>query len=302
MNNTDYADINEMHFAYVLNGEAWPDKKTEILYQRKLDKLDQKEASSIINQSHAMAKEFTKWAKNHGYSGTVVNVHWDIDHPRSIEKITGIPTDYKRNPSDVLIRFTKGPAGGFLGVSLKSHKTLRGKYNFKNLGLGTVERTLDINLSSLLATETTKVVRKLNLPKTARSRTLYIRRNPSLQKSTSAAGSKILSKIRDLIYNKLNSMSQRKLRDYILDNWLDSNVNLYPPYVRVISKGNKATVEDPLENDKLGLLMTKHIKLSLKGNASINISAGSQNIISLRPKFASEKLGSSVKVSADPLK
>jgi hypothetical protein len=84
---------------------------------------------------------------------------------------------------------------------------------------------------------------------------------------------------------------------------MDAEV-LRPPYIKVTGQGNKppykASVMDPVKNEKLEALGKYPIMLEKVGNESIGVKAGDKKIMKIRFKFESEKMASSVKLSGDP--
>jgi hypothetical protein len=96
---------------------------------------------------------------------------------------------------------------------------------------------------------------------------------------------------------------QQELLKYLLSDWMDAEVQ-YPPYIKVTGQGSKppykATVMDPVKNEKLDALSKYPITLEKVGNESIGVKAGEKKIMKIRFKFESEKMASSLKLSGDP--
>ncbi len=303
--NTFYSDINEIWFGYAVNGNKWFDPAAKTQFEQRMKIADPTMAMLQIERANVMAKEVIKWAKAKKYSGRIKKVYWTA-RPGVMSRALGVEIDQRKNPADILILFTSGPAKGFLGVSAKSTNG-SADIGFKNPGMGTVERTLKVDLSSILTKSTNDIVRKLKLPLQANERKEYLRSHPRIQEKTKDAGSMVTAKIRDAMYQKLIKMQQKQLLDYILGNWMDANAGLYPPYIKVTGRGNggkqfTAAIEDPLVNDKLSAMMTNKLKLEKRGNDGILLKAGSKNIFRMRVKFASEKMASPIKLTADPVK
>lgn len=297
--NTDLADVNEIYTAFALNENKFPDTASEAQYTRKLALLTADQGSQQIGRAIVMAEEFLKWASRNGYSG-VENVYWTARPGFSFRAVTGTDVDQRKNPTDVLVKFTRG---GFLGLSAKSTSG-KGDIGFKNPGVGTVETDLGIDLADFNKDATDEVVRVFNLPRSAGARKSAIRGAKAIQMQTDKMGSEVLNKCRDTMLTKLNSMTQKDRKDYIMKGWIDASVELFPPYVKVTGKGKKAPytaeVEDPLNNPKLEAIMTENIGFEKVGNDSIGVKAGSKKILKMRFKYESEKLASSLKMSGDP--
>ena len=297
--NTDLADVNEIYTAFALNENKFPDTASESQYTKKLALLTTEQGSQQIGRAQVMADEFLKWAKRNGYSG-VSNVYWTARPGFSFKAVTGKDVDQKKNPTDVLVKFT---TGGFLGLSAKSTSG-KGDIGFKNPGVGTVERDLGISLSQINKDATSEIVKNFKLPTSASARKSAIRGAKAIQLLTDKMGSDVLNKCRDAMLKKLESMTQKDRKQYIMTGWIDASTELYPPYVKVTGKGRKAPytaeVEDPLNNPKLEAIMTDKIGFEKVGNDSIGVKAGSKKILKMRFKYESEKLASSLKMSGDP--
>jgi hypothetical protein len=301
--NTDLADINEIYVGYTIS-KSWFDREAKLQFDSKRKKVSADEYNAQIKRAEVMAAEALKWAKSKGYSGNP-KVYWTA-RPGSLQEAVDptnkIQIDSRKNPTDILLKFTKGPSNGFLGISAKSTKGT-GDIGFKNPGIGTVEKNLKIELSSINDAAVEHIVKTFKLPTSSSARKLKIRSNAKIQNATVALGSKVLSDIRDKMYKKLSSMSSADLKKYILTDWLDAGV-LYPPYIKVTGMGAKppysANVENPLQNEKLAAINTQRITVEKVGSDSIGVKAGSKRILKMRVKFESEKLASSVKFSGDP--
>jgi hypothetical protein len=301
--NTDLADINEIYVGYTIS-KSWFDRDAKQQFESKRKKVSVEEYNAQIKRAEVMAAAALKWATSKGYRGNP-KVYWTA-RPGSLQEAVDptnkIQIDSRKNPTDILLKFTRGPSNGFLGISAKSTKGT-GDIGFKNPGIGTVETNLGINLSSINDAAIDYVVKTLKLPASSSARKMKIRSNAKIQNTTVALGSKVLSDIRDRLYKKLSSMSSNELKKYVLSDWLDAG-ELYPPYIKVTGMGAKppysANVEDPLKNEKLAAINSQKITVEKVGSDSIGVKAGSKKILKMRVKFESEKLASSVKFSGDP--
>lgn len=299
--NTVLSDINEIYTGYVLAGKKWFDKEAQTQYNQRVAQAKPEEVADAIGKAEAMAEEFIKWAKANGYSGIVKDVWWTA-RPGSMSSAFGEPVDQKKNPTDVLVRFSSGPINGYLGLSAKATKG-KGDIGFKNPGLGTVDRNLGLKLGEEYENQLAQTIAKFKLPKSSQERKAFIRANPGIKKHTETIGVQILAAMRDVMFIRLKKFNQKDLMKYLLSDWMDAEV-LRPPYVKVTGQGNKppykAVVMDPTDNEKLKALSKYEIKLEKVGNESIGVSAGTKKIMKIRFKFESEKMASSVKLSGDP--
>ena len=297
--NTDLADVNEIYVAFVLNGKKFPDSASEQQYEKKLKLLNETQQQQQIGRAIVMADDFLLWAKSKGYTG-VKNVYWTARPGFSFKNVVGVDVDQKKNPTDVLVEFSKG---GFLGLSAKSTSG-KGDIGFKNPGVGTVDKDLGLKLNDINKKAQEKVIKEFKLPTSASARKTEIRKNKAIQQSTDVLGGKVLNECRDALIKRLNKQSQTERRDYIIKSWIDASQELYPPYVKVTGRGTKspysASVEDPLNNPKLKAILNSKIVYEDVGNDSVGVKAGPKKILKMRFKFESEKLASSLKMSGDP--
>lgn len=299
--NTVLSDINEIWTGYVLAGNKWFDAAAKAQFDQRCGQAKPEEVEDAKGKAVAMAAEFIKWAHANGYSGAIKKVWWTA-RPGSMASAVGQPVDQKKNPTDILVQFTSGPAEGFLGLSAKATQT-KGDIGFKNPGIGTVDRALGIKLADEYANQLQQTIAKFKLPASAGARKEFIRADAKIKSQTEAIGVQILAAMRDELLVRMNTMSQQALLKYLLTDWMDAEV-IYPPYLKVTGQGNKppykAVVMDPIKNEKLEALGLHEITLEKTGNESIGVKAGDKKIMKIRFKFESEKMASSVKLSGDP--
>ena len=299
--NTILSDINEIQAGYFLAEKKWYDEEAKKQFNARAKQATVEQVADAIGKAEVMAEEFLKWAKANGYSGKVKNVWWTA-RPGSMSSAVGEEVDQKKNPTDILVKFTSGPHNGFLGLSAKATKT-KGDIGFKNPGVGTVDKSLKIDLAGIYKKELEATIKSLDLPKSTSDRKTYIRQNPGIKAKTEAIGSALLSDMRDILLTRMLKMKQPDLLKYLVQDWMDAEL-LYPPYIKVTGQGNKppykAMVMDPTENEKLSALQKYKITLEKIGNESIGVKAGTKKIMKIRFKFESEKMASSMKLSGDP--
>jgi len=299
--NTILSDINEIYIGFILAGNKWFDNAADNHYSSRIKIALPHETLDAQSKSIAMAAEFLSWAKKNGYSGNIENVWWTA-RPGSMSSAVGQAVDQKKNPTDILVLFTNGPANGFLGLSAKATKT-KGDIGFKNPGLGTIDRNLKLALADRYKTVLDAMIAKLQLPSSASERKIYLRGNAKMKSITESTGVELLAEMANSLLTRLQKMKQLELVKYLLTDWMDAEI-IYPPYIKVTGQGNKApykaVVSDPIKNDKLDALAKYDVTLSKVGNDSIGVKAGDKKIMKIRFKFESEKMASSLKLSGDP--
>ena len=299
--NTVLSDINEIQVGFYLNKSKWYSTDAKQSYEQRVKQARPEEVADAIGKAAVMSASFLAWAKANGYSGIVKEVWWTA-RPGVLGKASDSDADSKKNPTDILVLFTSGPARGFLGLSAKATKT-NGDIGFKNPGLGTVDRSLNISLAAEYKNQEAQLIKQLDLPASSQARKQYIRSNAGVKVQSEMVGVKVLAAMRDELFVRLSKMKNQELLSYLLKDWMDADV-MFPPYVKVTGQGNKAPykamVLDPTKNEKLDALAKYPITLEKVGNESIGVMAGSKKIMKMRFKFESEKMASSVKMSGDP--
>jgi hypothetical protein len=300
--NTVLSDCNEVLTGYYINKQKWYSQEAENQHNLRASQMTGEQYADCAGKAIVMAQEFIKWAKQHGYSSTVKNVWWTA-RPGIISKITGYEVDQKKNPSDILVLFSSGPNNGFLGLSAKATKG-SGDIGFKNPGLGTIEKALKINLRQIVDNDINLVIKTFKLSQNANQRKQEIRAKSNTKSATEEIGKNTLSKLRDVLYNKLTKLSQKELLKYIVSDWMDAEDKV-PKYIKVTGHGTTkyhATVTDTTKNEKLEALTKGPIKLQKVGNATVMISSNGKKIMNMRFKWESQALASALKASGDPLR
>ena len=301
--NTVGADINEIMTAYFLVDEDWSrisnrDECISKLEERK-EQTSEEEFEMQVGRARAMAEETLAWANQNDFDGTPVMAWWTA-RPGELSRAVGKDVDSGKNPTDVLLKFSEDES--FLGISAKSTKSA-GDIGFKNPGLGTVSRDLNIDLGSYVKQTTVNTVEELGLPNAAKARKYFIRENPEIQEKTRAIGATILNNLRNTLYEHMITLDQDELRAYLTSAWMNAD-GVYPYYVKVTGRGKQnpysATVQDVINNDKFKTFSAEDIELSKVGVNSIGVLAGGKKIMKIRFKFESEPLASSMKLSGDP--
>ena len=303
---THSADVNEILYALYMAGEKWQsidgfaEVRRQLAQKTKLlnDPVDYADQDG---RAKDMAKETKKWMSKNGYPGTVKVVWWTA-RPGVLAKAVGHPVDSSKNPTDVLVQTSQGK---FLGLSAKSTKG-RGDIGFKNPGIGTVERDLNIDLKIYETEAVETAVASLGAPQSKSARKSWLRdpENVDVRPQIKELADGVLRNVRNTIYTQMKKMKQPALLDYLMESWMDSGV-VDPPYIKVTGHGKagtyNTTILDPLKNTKVGHLNKGPIKLELSGDNGIIISAEKSKIMKIRVKWESEALGSSLKLSGDPV-
>lgn len=297
--NTDLADVNEIYTAFILNGNRFPDAATEKQYERKSKLLTPQQLEQQQGRAGAMVEVFNKWANTNGFRG-IAAVHWTARPGFTFKPVTGYDVDQRKNPTDVLVQYN---GGKFLGMSAKSTSG-KGDIGFKNPGIGTIDKDLKLNLKAIPKAAADNFANSVGLPTPSNARKSKIRQNPDLKKQAEVIGLDVLNTLRGQFLTRLNQMNPQQKREYIINSWIDAGEGLLPRYVKVTGRGTKvpysASLDDPLNNEKLKKLTNEQITFEAVGNDSVGVKAGNKKILKMRFKYESQKLASTVKMSGDP--
>jgi len=301
--NTLQADINEILLGYYVLGGKWAGFQQHNETIRQLNGRKDQVGENLYKiqsaRAEAMSDVTLDWAKRNGYKGKVIKVWWTA-RPGILSKAVGYDVDSRKNPTDTLLLFDDGQ---FLGISAKSTKG-KGDIGFKNPGVGTVEKSLNINLKKIINDEESKFTKRFSLSESKSKRKVEIRKNPKIKEQSNFARDSLLKNIRNALYKKLKSMTQSQLKDYILNEWMDAGSMIMPPYIKVTGHGNKApftaSITDPLKDSKSNAIQKKKITIEEVGNDAVGILAGGKKILKMRAKYESQAMASSLKFSGDP--
>ena len=301
--NTLQADINEILLGYYVLGGKWAGFQQHNETIRQLNGRKDQVGENLYKiqsaRAEAMSDVTLDWAKRNGYKGKVIKVWWTA-RPGILSKAVGYDVDSRKNPTHTLLLFDDGQ---FLGISAKSTKG-KGDIGFKNPGVGTVEKSLNINLKKIINDEESKFTKRFSLSESKSKRKVEIRKNPKIKEQSNFARDSLLKNIRNALYKKLKSMTQSQLKDYILNEWMDAGSMIMPPYIKVTGHGNKApftaSITDPLKDSKSNAIQKKKITIEEVGNDAVGILAGGKKILKMRAKYESQAMASSLKFSGDP--
>ncbi|MGH7744246.1 MAG: hypothetical protein ACREQ5_05420 [Candidatus Dormibacteria bacterium] len=303
--------ISELLSGFYINGGTWFDARAEQTLEEKRKKVKASEYEIEDGRAKVMAEEFIQACAKFGFRG-VKKVYWTAkpgDVQRVIDPSNKLHLDPKGNPSDLIVEFHQG---GFMGLSAKSTGKKSGKITFKNPGLGTVEKTLHIQLYRILDKYIEAVVKKYHLPTQTNLRKQELKKLASMKSSIASKveelGTEAQTKIRDAIFNQVRRMRDKDIKAWIAKEWMNivDSGNI-PTYLKVTGIGDKppfrAKVEDPTKNEAVDAMNnnTNHIRLEKEGELAMRVYAGQHRIMKIRTKFESTKLASSLKFSAEPM-
>lgn len=298
--NTHGADINELLLGYFLNNSKWFSTEAESQFKLKKKMVSDDEILAQTGRANAMADAVVIYLKQNHKGARVTKVWWTA-RPGSLSAAVGREVDQRKNPTDILVQLSNKE---FVGLSAKSTGG-GGDIGFKNPGLGTVEKALNLKLGMIAESAVASAIKTYKLPASTDARKQMIRSKAPIQAATQIMGEKVLAKIRDVMFDKLKGLPQKNLREYVLNYWMDANTGLYPPYYKVTGHGKPegpftAKIEDPLSNPKLKAVSKETLTVEKNGTSAIGIAAGGKKILKMRAKYESEKLASSVKFSGEP--
>ncbi|MBT4327383.1 MAG: hypothetical protein HOD60_10860 [Candidatus Nitrosopelagicus sp.] len=293
------ADVNEIFFGYYLTN-SWDDFKDSDKVQTELDersnRLDDDEVKNQKERAKVMAKVTLEWMENNGYDGNIVKKWWPKQNSGMISQAIGYEIDLDKNPLDILVQTDKGK---FLGLSAKSTKG-SGKPPFKNPGLGTIELTLGLKLKHHYDDAVKEMLKEFpELPKINSERKIIFKSDTEFYEKN-IQGSKfvqhVFEGIRDDMYDKLITLSQEELWDYVKDYWMDAGF-LQPPYIIVTGRGTDGKyAADINDRDELS---GENLTLQKIGCDKIRIFSKGEKLLDMRVKFESQHMATSIKFSGE---
>jgi len=288
--NNPMSEVNEIAFGHYALGGTWEgfDDLLEVktTYEKAKDTIGARQTSDQQGRAKAMSEELFR---SRGAKRPIKA--WWIARKRNQD-----------TPADVVLEYEDGEQ---LGVSCKSTSKKSGDIAFKNPGIGSLAKALDIDLASLVSQEEERVVAELDLPWSKKERKSYIRANLSIREETMKSGKRILNRLRDKLLVTYQSMTNEELREHLKSTWLDAQ-NTELPYIKITGRGAdgdySASIHDPTKNDKVRALSSEDSQITMAsvGNDSIGVSVGPLRIMKIRFKYESEKLASTIKLSGDP--
>lgn len=301
--NTLESNVNEILVGYYGLGGTWRgfvDSKTaEDALSKRLKQIGLEKYQVQEQRAKVMAIAAIEWARKNKFGRKPVKAWWTAA-PNALTRAIGREIDSTRNPTDTLFQFDTKQ---FLGVSAKSTQG-KGDIGFKNPGVGTVEKSLHIDLSGIIKRHTDKFVKVHSLPESVSLRKQKIRSTKVLTQASDLAREKLLKEIADTVFGRLKSMPEQAVKNYIRSAWLNAKDTADPPYIKVTGHGNKppftASVEDPTKGSKLMNLMAGKLSLERIGNDSVGVLSSGKRILKMRAKFESQAMASTIKFSGDP--
>jgi len=313
--NTPGADINEIHLAFLLNGNKYPDATTQAKYTERLNSLVSRGMTSEISdqQGRAVAQynRFVQFLSNKNM-GTPEESWWTARAGFSFNSVLGFSVDQTRNPTDVLVKTSKGI---FYGISAKSTKA--GKTGFKNPGMGTIEKALMVGGRKPF---TEIVTRYLNLVKngplnnitpsiadTDTARDTYFKNNKSWYESTiiPAYAYPCYEELRDYLYNHLvNNMDPWEHQVFLGYDFLsEDEETMKLPYVKITGSGKNGNYTtkffDPIAESKMQKIIAYGATFEKKNTTaqnSIQVKANNEDLFQIRWKFGGRAFASSMKL------
>ena len=297
------SDVNEILLGYHILGSTWNgfQKESEVKNQLSIRRSQIGDTEYNIQEERAkvQATKSLDWARANNYGNRVVKAWWTA-REGVLSEAVGYKVDSSKNPTDTLVQFETDK---FLGLSAKS-TARKDDIGFKNPGIGTIDKALNLDLVGIVEDEENEFTKLYGLSTTKTMRKIEIRRDQNLIKASNDARTITLKKVRDVFYNKLNVISNKKLKEYVLSDWLDATKTISPLYIKVTGHGNvypyTASLENPLQNSKIEALHKSHLTVSKVGNDSVGVETINKRILKMRVKYESQAMASSVKFSGDP--
>lgn len=294
------ADVNEIFFGYYLT-KNWSDFEDSSTVQNELSqrrrRISKTEVMDQEERAKIMAQITLNWMKKNGYDGKIVRKWWPKQDSAMITKAVGYTVDLDKNPLDILV---KTDSGKFLGLSAKSGKGT-GNIPFKNPGLGSIERDLELKLKKHYKEAESQMLKKFpNLPKCNAKRKKWFKENKefyekNIQKSKFVKY--VFENIRNDMYDKLKTLSNEKIWEYIKNSWMDAGYS-EPSYIIVTGRGTNGKYSAEIIDDRMKLDI-KNIRMEKEGWDKIRIFTKESKLLDMRVKFESTQMATSIKFSGE---
>jgi len=297
------ADVNEILLGYHILGSTWIGFQGKTDAENQLNNRRSQIGDTDYNiqeeRAKVMATKSLDWARANNYGNRVVKAWWTA-RPGILSEAVGYEVDSSKNPTDTLVQFETDK---FLGLSAKSTAG-KGDIGFKNPGIGTIDKALSLDLAGIVKEENDDFAEIYGLSTTQSVRKREIRSDRNLIEASNDARNITLEIVRDVFYNKLNVLSNKKLKEYVLSDWLDATKTISPMYIKVTGHGSEypytASLMNPLQNSKIEALHKSNLTVSKVGNDSVGVETINKRILKMRVKYESQAMASSVKFSGDP--
>lgn len=309
--NTLGADINEIYLTYLLNGNSYPDTITQNQITSRINTLTKQNKTSEITDQQGRAvsqyDKFVEFLKDKGM-GTPSEAWWTARSGFSFNTVLGFSVDQRKNPTDVLVKTSKGI---FYGISAKSTKA--GKTGFKNPGMGSIQTSLGLNSSkpfdAIVNKYRNQVISILpsNIANTDAARKTYFKNNESFYESTIIPGYAYpcYMELRDYLYdhlvNKMDPWEQQVFLGYDFLNEDEETMKL--PYVKITGSGKNgrytSTLFDPIAEGKMQKIIAYGASFEKKNTPAqntIQVKANNQELFQIRWKFGDKAFGGSMKL------
>ena len=297
------SDVNEILLGYHILGSTWNGFQNVVNVKNQLDirsnQIGKEEYEIQEERAKVQATKSLDWARANNYGNRVVKAWWTA-RPGELSEAVGYEVDSSKNPTDTLVQFE---TDRFLGLSAKSTAG-KGDIGFKNPGIGTIDKALNLKLAEIVKEEDDDFAEIYGLSTSKAARKIEIRRDRNLIEASNDARNITLEIVRDVFYNKLNVLSNKKLKEYVLSDWLDATKTISPMYIKVTGHGSEypytASLMNPLQNSKIEALHKSNLTVSKVGNDSVGVETINKRILKMRVKYESQAMASSVKFSGDP--
>lgn len=309
--NTPGADINEIHLAFLLNGNSYPDTATQSKFTERLNSLvSQGKTSEITDQQARAVVQYNKFVEflSNKNMGTPSEAWWTARPGFSFNSVVGFSVDQRKNPTDVLVKTSKGI---FYGVSAKSTKS--GKTGFKNPGMGSIQTSLGLSSKPFDAivdkyrNQVISILTPLGVANTDKARNTYFKNNKSWYESTIIPGYAYpcYRELRDYLYDhlttKMEVWEQQVFLGYDFLNEDEETMRL--PYVKITGSGKNgrytASLFDPIAESKMQKIIAYGASFEKKDTTAqntIEVKANNQNMFQIRWKFGDRAFGGSMKL------
>jgi hypothetical protein len=215
---TARSTVNEIHTAYVLNGERHVSPEAEKKFKKNRKLLSPQEANNQMRRGEAMAKAYLETAKSHhGFSGNprdIVSVHLTGGGGgiKSVGKKENQPhlqdIESSDHPADIVVRWnhrSRVHGTDYHGISAKSNEGA-GQERISNRGAGSISKQLGGDVHSHHDRAMRRFHRENNLTGSLKQIKKRIKGSKKLKEKAIQTGAKTQKRSRDLYVKHLTDM------------------------------------------------------------------------------------------------
>lgn len=302
MSVSDRPQLNLLYAGYFLLGEDWSlynNKDDQKYAEERMELLSDDDRKNELIRSQEISDKIYDWAIINGYGKSVEKAWW-INKRGDLSRVIGRQINENINRTKVLLQFNSGPADGYLGLTSEATGG-NANIGLKNPNIEDIEKALGLDLYAIVKQSEGEFADRYGLSQIFAKRKVQIQTNPLIKEYAVKKGDEVIQQLKNAVLEKLNSMSNIELRDFLLQTWLEAADQIYPPFIKAVGLGVKppftARLESALFNPKLKGVIGSQISVVSFGRNYIGIKAADKQILRLEIKYKTQKMASPIEMT-----